>query len=225
MIAVLLAYRLYKKYWYAAPQVQSHETNEQFKNPPKAQKKKQQKSEHTRTQSKEPSKHCFFDVSIGDQPAGRIVMEMFTDVTPNTCRNFMTLCSGQQEINSMKRFQMSYKGTPFHRVIKGFMVQGGDITSGDGRGGYSIYGRNFNDENFVLTHDKPGLLSMANAGPNTNGSQFFITTEATPHLDGKHVVFGQVVEGLNVVEMLENQNTNQDDRPVNDCIISDCGLL
>jgi peptidyl-prolyl isomerase D len=117
------------------------------------------------------------------------------------------------------------QGSCFHRIVKGFMVQGGDITAGDGTGGESIYGLNFEDENFVLKHERKGVLSMANSGPNTNGSQFFITTTRTPHLDGKHVVFGRVVKGLGVVRAMEHISTGEADLPTSDIVIVDCGEL
>ena len=136
------------------------------------------------------NKKVFFDITIGDEPVGRIVMELYNSIVPKTAQNFLQLCRGDAG-NATTGQKKHYKGSAFHRVISGFMIQGGDFTRGDGTGGESIYGAKFADENFTVKHTEAGLLSMANAGPNTNGSQFFITAGPTPHLDGKHVVFGR----------------------------------
>ncbi len=165
----------------------------------------------------------FFDMSIGSEPAGRIVMELFSDDVPKTAENFRALCTGEKGVGRSGK-PLHYKGSTFHRVIPEFMCQGGDFTAGNGTGGESIYGEKFADENFKHRHTAPGFLSMANAGPNTNGSQFFLTTVATPWLDGKHVVFGKVVEGMDVVKKIEavgsrSGATRQQVR------VEDCGQL
>jgi peptidylprolyl isomerase len=169
------------------------------------------------------TKNVFFDITIGDQPAGRIEMKLFDDVVPKTAANFRALCTGEKGVGKFKK-PLHYKGSTFHRVISDFMIQGGDFTKGNGTGGESIYGETFKDENFKLKHNRPGLLSMANAGPHTNGSQFFITTTSTPFLNNKHVVFGEVVKGMDVVRKIENIKTGKDDKPWKPVVISNCGL-
>jgi len=146
----------------------------------------------------------YFDMEIGGEPAGRIEMELFVGVCPRTVENFRCLCTGERGVGKQGK-PLHFEGSAFHRVIPGFMCQGGDFTNGNGTGGESIYGTTFADEweNGTICHSEPMLLSMANAGPNTNGSQFFLTVRATPHLDGKHVVFGKVVEGRDVVKAIE----------------------
>ncbi len=165
----------------------------------------------------------FFDITIGGTPAGRIVMELRADVAPKTAENFRALCTGEKGMGTAGK-PLHFKGSSFHRIIPEFMCQGGDFTRGNGTGGESIYGAKFADENFTLKHTGPGLLSMANAGPNTNGSQFFLTTVSTPWLDGNHVVFGSVVEGMDVVEAMEQvgSRSSQTSQPV---VIADCGEL
>lgn len=166
----------------------------------------------------------YFDITIGGVPAGRIVFQLYADVVPKTAENFRALCTGEKG-NTASGVPLLYKKSTFHRVIQDFMCQGGDFTNHNGTGGELIYGEKFEDENFQLTHSKPFLLLMANAGPGTNGSQFFITTKETPHLDGKHVVFGEVVAGKLVVRAIERTPKGANDKPVADVVIADCGEL
>ncbi|KAG6434225.1 hypothetical protein SASPL_105848 [Salvia splendens] len=165
----------------------------------------------------------FFDILIGKAKTGRIVMELFADTTPKTAENFRALCTGEKGIGSSGK-PLHFKGSTFHRIIPRFMCQGGDFTRGNGTGGESIYGAKFADENFTLKHTKPGLLSMANSGKNTNGSQFFITTATTSWLDGKHVVFGEVVDGYNVVKEMEKVGSDAG-TPSSTVLIEDCGQI
>lgn len=160
--------------------------------------------------------NTYFDVMVNDQAAGRITFKLYDDVVPKTAANFRALCTGEKGFG--------YQGSIFHRVIPQFMLQGGDFTNHNGTGGRSIYGEKFPDENFVRKHTRPGLLSMANAGPNTNGSQFFITTVETPWLDGRHVVFGEVVEGMDLVKKIENLGSASGATKVKITIVK-CGTL
>merc|ERR1712093_444473 len=165
----------------------------------------------------------FFDMNIGGAPAGRITMELHGADVPKTVENFRCLCTGEKGMGKSGK-PLHFKGSAFHRVITQFMCQGGDFTAGNGTGGESIYGAKFADENFQLKHTGPGILSMANAGPGTNVSQFFLCTVKTDWLDGKHVVFGSVVEGMDVVKKVEavGSQSGSASKPV---VIADCGQL
>lgn len=165
----------------------------------------------------------FFDIKIGDAEPARIVIGLFGDEAPKTVENFRALCTGEKGKGGSGK-PLHYKGSIFHRVIPQFMLQGGDFTRANGTGGESIYGEKFDDESFTVLHDQPGVLSMANAGRNTNGSQFFITTVATPHLNGKHVVFGRIVEGMDVVKAVEAKGSRSGKTTAN-ILIADCGEL
>jgi peptidyl-prolyl isomerase G (cyclophilin G) len=174
-----------------------------------------------------PMSLVYFDITIGGTPTGRMVFRLYDSVAPRTTQNFKSLCVGDQGIGRTTGKKLSYENTIFHRVIPGFMCQGGDFSRKDGTGGESIYGGKFADELFRVKHTKPGLLPMANAGPNTNGSQFFITFASTPHLDGKHIVFGELLEGMDVLRKIEKVETGDKDRPTfgQEVVIEACGAL
>lgn len=163
----------------------------------------------------------YFDITMQNKPLGRIVIGLYGSVTPKTCHNFETLCKGTTSDDGQ---QLGYKGSAFHRIIPNFMIQGGDFTHHNGTGGISVYGSKFPDENFKLKHTGPGVLSMANSGKNTNGSQFFICTTKTTHLDGRHVVFGVVESGWDVVKEIESMGSRSG-TPRASMKISDCGVL
>jgi peptidyl-prolyl cis-trans isomerase B (cyclophilin B) len=165
----------------------------------------------------------YMDVSFGGEKVGRIVVGLFGGVVPKTAANFKALATGEFEGKKLAP-GVGYKGVTFHRVLKDFVLQGGDFERGNGTGGFSVYGRKFGDENFTIKH-APGVLSMANAGPGTNGSQFFITTAPTPWLDGRHVVFGKVIEGYDVVDKLQNVPVGGGGKPSKPMVIEDIGLL
>ena len=165
----------------------------------------------------------FFDVAASTLPLGRIVVELRADVCPLTCENFRALCTGEKG-TGRNRKALHYKGSRIHRVVPNFMVQGGDFTRNNGTGGESIFGMKFADENFHLKHGGAGVLSMANAGPNTNGSQFFLCTAAAPWLDGKHVVFGSVTKGMEIVKAVEAVGSSSG-KTTKQVVIADCGQL
>ncbi|KAM1091177.1 hypothetical protein ACFX2J_018497 [Malus domestica] len=168
---------------------------------------------------------CYLDITIGGELEGRVVVELYNDIVPKTAKNFRALCTGERGIGPHTNAPLYYKVVCFHHVIRGFMIQGGDISAGNGSGGELIYGLKFEDENFDIKHERKWMLSMANKGPDTNGSQFFITTTRTSHLDGKHVAFGKVIKGMGVVRSVEHLNMKDGDMHIEEVVISDCGQL
>ncbi|CAH2252238.1 peptidyl-prolyl cis-trans isomerase-like 6 [Pelobates cultripes] len=170
-------------------------------------------------------KHVFvyLDIDIQEKPIGRLLFELFSDMCPKTCQNFQTLCTGQAG-DSPNGLKLHYKNSVFHRIVKKGWIQGGDILSGKGNGGESIFGETFEDENYAIPHNKRGILGMANKGRHTNGSQFYITLQATPYLDKKSVAFGQLIEGSDVLQKLEDIPT-YNERPTLDCRVTDCGIF
>jgi peptidyl-prolyl isomerase G (cyclophilin G) len=170
-------------------------------------------------------RRAYLEIEIDGENMGRIILKLFDKDCPLTVNNFIKLCTGELGLSKQTGKKLHYKGSIFHRVIKGFCMQGGDFTKANGTGGISVYGRPFRDENFKHPHDKKGLLSMANSGPNSNGSQFFITFSETPWLNGKHVVFGEVVEGYSICDKIEKLKTNAADRPNSKVQIVKCGVV
>jgi cyclophilin family peptidyl-prolyl cis-trans isomerase len=168
----------------------------------------------------------YMDIKVGPRNMGRMEFELFADIVPKTAENFRSLCTGERGKGGMYgSTPLHYLNSTFHRIIPGFMAQGGDFTKHDGTGGVSIYGRKFDDENFMIKHNRSGLLSMANAGPDTNGSQFFLTFAKTPHLDNRHVVFGQIIKGMHILNAMEKVRTGKMDKPIMPVTVVDCGQI
>jgi peptidyl-prolyl isomerase D len=219
MLYIIIIIALFGLYYYIIhtshkqPTIDDDVTNNNNNNKIKSILKK-----HTTKKYKQIKKHkknlVYLSISINGKKVGMIVIKLFNKITPITCKNFLVLCKTKK-----------YKNSCFHRIIKDFMIQGGDYTNHNGSGGMSIYGHKFKDENFIVKHDKPYLLSMANSGANTNGSQFFITTIECPHLDNKHVVFGCVIKGFHIIDKLNSITTDANDKPIYNVVICDCGIL
>lgn len=166
----------------------------------------------------------FLEIATTEDTIGRIDIELYKDTVPKTAKNFYKLCVGEYN-EEIKQVIKKFMGVRFHNVMRGSLIQSGDYINGDGTSGKSIYGTTFPDENFILKHDQPGLLSMSNNGPNTNNSQFFITTRAMPWLNDKHVVFGKVLKGMDVVQKIENMPTDMDNKPLQDICVVNCGAI
>jgi cyclophilin family peptidyl-prolyl cis-trans isomerase len=218
---IIIFYLIYKKITYVEKKLYQplklklKSTLKSLKNPNLKTKKKVNFKLPKKEKNKKNKKNNFVFMDIGSNSKyfGKIIIKLFDNITPKTCENFRELCHKKK-----------YYDAPFHRIIKDFMIQGGDFTKGDGTGGMSIFGVKFEDENFKLFHDKPYLLSMANSGPNTNGSQFFILTNPQPHLNGKHVVFGEITSGFEVIDELNDVQVSGNDRPLENIKILDCGI-
>lgn len=165
----------------------------------------------------------YINIRAGNSELGQIVIKLYSNIVPKTCENFRVLCSGERGYTN-NGTKISYKNSIFHRIIPNFMIQGGDIPNGDGTGKLSIYGDSFNDESFEVLHDQVGVVSMANSGPDTNGCQFFITTSPQPQLDGKHVAFGQIIAGIEIINEINELGSN-DGTPLVKISVSDCGLI
>lgn len=210
---VYAGWRYYSKYYGVPKHIESYQNNN-------LETKESEEVPKKNLDYQDTNLYPYFDIEINGIFQGRIVFQLFDDIVPKTCRNFRYLCSRGLLTND----KPTYEGTKIHRVIKDFMLQAGDFTNGDGTGGMSIYGLHFEDENFELKHNQPGLLSMANAGPNTNGSQFFITLNKTEWLDNKHVVFGIVHSGFDIAKKIELVDTDNNDKPLVDVIIKNSGL-
>jgi len=168
---------------------------------------------------------CFIAFSINNREVGCVEVQLYSSELPLTCENFRALCTGEKGAGRIWKKPLHYKGSPIHRIVPKFVLQGGDFSHGDGRGGESVHGETFEDEGFQHRHVGPGLLSMANRGPNTNGSQFFITLAPAPHLDGSHVVFGEVTKGMEIIRLIEQIETSENNRPKMPVKISDCGMV
>ncbi|MEE6516752.1 hypothetical protein FKM82_026453 [Ascaphus truei] len=181
-------------------------------------------TEDFRSKHMKGTKHGFayLDITIQEKPTGRLLFELFSDMCPKTCENFQTLCTGAAG-NSQSGLKLHYKDSIFHRIVKNGWIQGGDILSGKGNGGESIFGETFEDENYAISHDKRGVLGMANKGRHSNGSQFYITLQATPYMDRTYVAFGQLIEGNDVLQKIEDIST-YNERPKMDCRVTDCGI-
>eukprot|EP00928_Gymnodinium_smaydae_P020709 TRINITY_DN18012_c0_g1_i1.p1 TRINITY_DN18012_c0_g1~~TRINITY_DN18012_c0_g1_i1.p1 ORF type:complete len:348 (+),score=92.31 TRINITY_DN18012_c0_g1_i1:44-1045(+) len=166
---------------------------------------------------------CFLDISVGGAESSRMVFALYTDTVAKTAENFRQLCTGEHSGLTSRGKKFSYKGSVLHRIVPGLIVQGGDFENANGTGGESIYGRRFQDEAFRDKHTRRGLLGMANDGPNTNGSNFFVLLQPAEHLDRKHVIFGELVEGFDLLDKLEQQSLDDEGRPLSDCVVVDCG--